>query len=339
MAILLLAGGVVGLLIGVLAGETPGLAAAGRSPGRRAIVYWLPIAVAAVVCTLLGHVEMGIGLAFGTSVAALSAVAGFVALAGPMGDLPAAAARAWSFLPVAALLAFAIGFKAQVGPLAALALLIQGVLVGMIWPRDLSANDQPTLFAAETSSARTSRRALVYLLETLPALALVVVAAWAATRGAAGLSHRDVRYSANTIATTLLSVALAMPLIGMGTPPAAEGRAWSPLTSHVGLVYLNLCLLLPLLILLSGLLHHVPSLSPATAPATLQATPPWTSVLYPRITWRIDALAALILSLLYVPVSAGRLKLDPRLGGWLILAYAIYLLASITAGLALIRGV
>ena len=41
-------------------------------PGRMAFAQWMPIAWSAILATIAGHTEMGIGLAFATSVAVLS---------------------------------------------------------------------------------------------------------------------------------------------------------------------------------------------------------------------------------------------------------------------------
>jgi len=77
---------------------------------------------------MFGETALAVGIIFGTSVAAISAVLGFVSMAGPLTNVPDRAARVWSFLPVAATLAFVIGFRGTVGVLDAALLLIQGAL-------------------------------------------------------------------------------------------------------------------------------------------------------------------------------------------------------------------
>ena len=50
--------------------------AAEPAPGKTALAHWMPIASAALLATLAGHAEVGITLAFSTSVAAVALVLG-----------------------------------------------------------------------------------------------------------------------------------------------------------------------------------------------------------------------------------------------------------------------
>jgi hypothetical protein len=90
---------------------------------------------------------------------------------------------------------------------------------------------------------------------------------------------------------------------------------------------LNFTVLLPATILLRMLVTSIgtPTTSPASNP-TIQV------FLYPRLSWRIDAVAILILSLLLVPIAEGKFRLDRRLGGWLIFAYCVYLMTTLIVG-------
>jgi hypothetical protein len=55
--------------------------------------------------------------------------------------------------------------------------------------------------------------------------------------------------------------------------------------------------------------------------------PIWRDVLFPRIAWRVDLVAMMILSLLFVAAATGKVRLDKRLCGWLIMGYCVYLVA------------
>jgi len=321
VAVLLVLGGAIALLIAVLAGVGWFFSSAELSPGRRAIGHWLPVAATAVVATLLGHAEMGFGVVFGTSVAAMSAVAGFVMLAGPAGTIPARAGRVWALLPAATTLAFAIGFRGNVGLFEAAVLAIQGVLVLGVWTDWREAGRWVEQAAVEAAPRRGQARGM-RVIHITAALVLCVVAAWAATRGAEQLSRLDVRYSTSAIAATFLSVALVMPMIGTGVPPASRACGWSPLTAQVGVVYLNLCLLLPLVIVIARLMAW-------GGAASTQG--PTNMVIFPRLTWRIDALAGVVLSLVFMALSAGRLKTDRQLAGGLVIGYCMYLLCVMAA--------
>jgi Ca2+/Na+ antiporter len=325
---LLLLAGALGLLAAVLV-TAGGLAVENAGPTRRAVAHALPIAVAAIVATVLGHPEMAIGIIFGTSIAAMSAVAGFVTLAGPLDQVPRPAQRLWAFLPMAATLAFVIGFHGNVGLFDAALLAGQGVLLmGMCHEKcDVGADVGAALAAvlpppaAEPAPAPPTRP-----LELLFALALAALGAWAATRGAEGLTRQDIRYSTATLSGILLSVALVMPMISTGVQAASKGRAWNPLTAQVGLVLLNLCVTLPLVIVIGGGIERAGMLAAATRPI-------WGTVLFPRNVWRIDALAVVILSLALLPVANGRIKLDRRLAVWLIGGYFAYMLLVFVADL------
>ncbi|MGE5610223.1 MAG: hypothetical protein ACM359_13295 [Bacillota bacterium] len=338
VAIALLFGGALGMLVSILAGVGVAVRPMGVAPGYRALTHWMPIGVVAVVCAALGHPEMGIGIVLGTSVAMLSGVAGFVGLAGAMGTIPPRAGRLWAMLPVATLLAFAVGFRGQVGAFEAIILAAEGMLVLRVWVDEREygrwVGGEESVGGSGESLAAGAKREVVEEERAFwgwrasqygVALALAGVAAWAATRGAEQLSQHDLRYSTNTLAATLLSVALALPMVGTGVGLAGEGRTWVSLTAQVGVVFLNLFALLPIVILIPAASHWV-----AAKGLTVAATQPvWEMTLFPRLNWRLDALAGVILSLMFVPMSSGRLKLDRRLAGGLVVGYCVYLVVML----------
>jgi len=158
-------------------------------------------------------------------------------------------------------------------------------------------------------------------------MALATVAAWAATAAHNCSASRIFRYPSGVIAATLLSIALALPMVSTGVSAAAEGKTALALGAHVVVVILNFTALLPITILVRNIaarrgltphhnLHH-------------HCNSPF---IYPRMSWRIDAVALLILSLLMVPIAEGKVRLDRKLGGWLIFAYCVYLLTVLIVG-------
>ncbi|MCY2951272.1 MAG: hypothetical protein NTU53_04750 [Planctomycetota bacterium] len=321
-AVVLLFGGAVGLLVAVLGGLGAMAGASEGSPGRRAVAHWLPIGVMAMVATLLGHSDMGMGVVFGTSVAALSGVAGLVVMSGTVEVLPTGAGRVWALLPAATILAFMAGFQGKVGVFEAIVLLLEGMLVMGVWVGEAEKRGM-----GERESGRMGGGWMRWGM-MVAVMGVAVVSAWAATRGAEELSRRGARYSSGVIAGTLLSVALVMPMVGTGVPLAGEGRAWVALTAQVGVVYLNLCVLLPMVIVTAGaaawVARHV-----ARDAATTQSV--WGAVIFPRMAWRIDALGAVILSLVFMAAAGGRVRFDRRLAGGLIFGYFVYLLIVLGA--------
>lgn len=311
LAVLLLFAGAMGLLAAVLVTVR---ALAGHelsSPGRRAFAHFLPVAVMALLAVALGHPQIGIGIAFATSVAALSTVVGFVLMVGDVPELSPRWQRVWLFLPVPVLLSFLVGFKGNLSPLDAGLLLAQGGMMLLVWIDRADPGEQAP--PPESGVERPMR-----VLGLLVALLLAGVGGWAAIRGVERLEQADSRFASNVMGGTLLSVVLALPMVSTGAPQAAAGRAWSALTAQVGLVFLNLGLLVPLCVFAAGLNRW--SAPPATHPV-------WRDVLFPRIAWRVDLVALMILSLLFVAAATGKVRLDKRLCGWLIMGYCVYLAA------------
>lgn len=321
-AVLLLFGGAVGLLISVLFTARAIFDEADLSPGRRALAHWLPIAVAVVIATALHQIDIAAGLIFGTSVAVLSVVVGFVTLAEPLETIPPAARRVWIFLAPSAALVFAIGFQATLSRLDAAILLGQGILAFLIWTAAPSLNSPDV----ETPPVNTMRGWRIA--ETVAALAFAAVAAWAATRGTVMLNETGGRYPAGVLAGTVLSVVLAMPMVSSGVPAALRGSAWVPITAQVGVVFLNLGVLLPGVIFFT---HLSESLRPLPT-TTSTSQPLWHPLIEALIPWRVEGVALLVLSLLVAAVSGGQLKFDRRMGIYLICGYGAYLLIVLVIG-------
>lgn len=319
----LLWGGAAGLLFSVMVASRSLVRLGRPSPTLHALLHWLPIAVAALVAAGLGSPRIAVALVFGTSVGVLSTVTGFVTMAEPLRDVPASAQRIWMFLPVPALLVFLLGFGGNLGIFEAGALAIQGTLAGFIW---FSGEEHEEIPQAQLADPQHSTRiGPSGVIEVILALALTAIAAWAATRGAERAYASDGRFSPGTLGATLLSVALVMPMISSGTPLAVRGQAWASLTAQAGVVMLNLCALLPAIVLIAFVRQWHAHQGPA---GEFSFEP----VLYLRMAWRVDAVVLLILCLLFVPVAAGRVRFERTIAGWLIGAYGVYLMIVIFLG-------
>src|SRR6185436_1617584 len=132
-AVVLLFLGGLGLLISVMLAARAMEFEQDATPRRRILAHWLPIVAAVLLATLLGYGEMGVAMIFGTSVAMLSVVSGFVALSGPLMDVPAQARRMWPFLPVLATLVFVLGLRGTLGVFEVTAFGVQGLLLFLLW--------------------------------------------------------------------------------------------------------------------------------------------------------------------------------------------------------------
>lgn len=291
------------------------------APTRRAIAHFLPIAAAAIIASILHHPEIAIGVVFGSSVAVLSAVTGFVTLSGPLEHLSPSNRRVWPFLALSALLVFLLGFNGTFSPFDAALLLIQGVLAMLVWD-DRRPREEGS---AEAAPARRPV-SMFGVFEVCVAVVIALIAAYAATRGAERFSQQDVRFPTSIMGATLFAVVLALPMVTTGVPAATAGRAQAAITAQIGVVFLNLNLLLPVLILLGTLNPFVRGkMAAATTTAAVEA-PHAAVMVYPRVSWRIDAVAILILSLLMMAVADRRLKLSRGVSGALVVFYLAYLI-------------
>src|SRR5687767_6565354 len=108
LAVVLLFGGGLGLLLSVMFATRAINFELDTTPTRRIFAHWLPIVAAVFLATILRQGEIAVAIIFGTSVAMLSVVTGFVAMAGPLIEVPAHARRVWPFLPVLATLIFVL---------------------------------------------------------------------------------------------------------------------------------------------------------------------------------------------------------------------------------------
>jgi hypothetical protein len=159
------------------------------------------------------------------------------------------------------------------------------------------------------------------------AIALGGVGAWMGYRGIMLADDRTRMASSGLVSLAVLSPLLVLSLLGTGAIAAHNRRMGAVQATIVGVVLLNLCLLLPLVILC----HYIRQLILAwlggahtldALGAGLSAAP------FPIGAWRIDTMLLIVLGLMLVPVSLGRWKLGKLEGLGLVFIYAAYLIAS-----------
>lgn len=269
----------------------------------RALGYWVPIATVAIFAVLLQQPLLAIELVMATSVASLSLVGGCVAVAKTHSDEPALApTRTSAFLLPAALLCFLAGFAGNLSWLAATLLLIEGAVI-------LFVRLDP---AHRQSHASRSAAQLVKL--SISAI-VCIAGAWFTIQGSIGITHEMDFVSPIAIATTALSPLLVAPMLLGGTSLAHRGQSASAADTQVVVAQLNLCLLLPVLTLLSLTLWHQP-------------------LPFPMSAWRVDAVVLILLAALRLPPALDRWTLGRLEGVLLIAVYVGYVLAviAVTAG-------
>jgi hypothetical protein len=118
---------------------------------------------------------------------------------------------------------------------------------------------------------------------------------------------------------------LIVPLLLGDRHAARSGASWIAVTSLVGIVLLNLCLLLPLLAMgpYVKAIRGMVNLSPLVI--DIRGYSPQ-AMIYPWGVWRLDAMLLVIISAFFVPVGLGKWNLTRRDGVALSLAYLIYLM-------------
>jgi Ca2+/Na+ antiporter len=304
-------------------------------PGLRAVGYWLPIAVTAVIAVQQKRPEVAVALAFSTSVAALSFVLGVLTYVAPM-EAPAASRRAWPFVLPAALLALVAGFSGQLTGLHALAMLILGGAVYSAW-REATARGEAEAVSPAIEAAPAPPRWVVGA-ELLLAVALAGLGGWAAVALASKAAATVPLVSTRLVAVALVTPLLALPMLHTVPPEQAAAHTSSMASTLVAMVLLNLCLLLPVLTIYwhvqTGLAHAAPAVAGAKgATLFMSVTAHAAAMPFPLATWRIDAVVLTVLGLALVPVALGRWELGRWEAIGLVAGYALYLALSAAVSL------
>lgn len=311
---LLFAGGGAALYI---AARSATDALAGGQPlraARLAIANWMPIVVVAVAAVLLNQPAAAIGVIFATSVASLTLGVGTISIMAASASSAAepsspAMKSSWPMILPTALLVFLAGFRGQLTMLHAIVLAIQGIIVFTVYSEPRSSTSLP---ASKYRWLRTVQFVL--------AIALAGIGAWCTIHAMEQASHSSEAASPALLAATFLSPLLLLPLLGNGVDLAHRGSAEVAANACVGLMLLNVCALLPILIAVNyaaGHLKFVASVGRLQLPLTV---------------WRVDIVALIVLGLFLLPVGLGRWKLSRMQGLGLIGGYAAYLALSVLLG-------
>lgn len=304
---ILLVGGVVAQYVAARLSISALVSGDGSTPGRLALGQWLPICATGIAAAIAGQQAMAVSLVFGSSVAALSLVLGMTLYVAPV-HAAAPQRRLWALvLPVAILLLLA-GFRGMLTWYHAIMLLIMGAAFLGVWverrPEQSEFSDVPPVTQRPTALL-------------IPGLALAALGAYAAVRGAGLTGSRLL--TPNLLGATILSPLLLLPALGTGTVLAQQGHTDRSITSLCGVVLLNLCLLLPVLILIQY----------ATDRGGVRMTA------FPLITWRVDSVLLVVLGFVLAGFSTGRWIPERMEAILLVIVYAAYLLAEtiLSAGL------
>ena len=336
----------VGALLLYVASRTAAEALAAGDPrraGMRALGHCLPVAAVALMCLLPavtrpdpsgGRPQVAVGLVFATSVACLSLVLGIVTYLAPVVALPPSR-RAWPFVMPAALLALVAGFTGTLTLTHAGVLALLGVVVMNLWMAGDEAPPPPgsvAVLPAADEDAPAGRHPYRWLQFGL-AVMLTLVGGWAMARGAAKLELGSRTFTGPLVAAAVLSPLLTLPVLSTTTRLAERGDAGSAAATLVAIALVNLCCVLPLVVLA----HHLLTgpLAPAagaaaatTAPSVFEAADVGAfgrPAPYPMMSWRIDTVLLVVLGFGLIPWSLGRWAAARAESAALIFGYALYL--------------
>jgi Ca2+/Na+ antiporter len=283
-------------------------------PGRMALGQWMPIAWAALLSTAAGHAEIGVGLVFATSVAALALDLGVLTMLVPAMESPPLSARAWPFVLPAALVPLLAGFKSSLNLLHAAMMLALGLAIAVVWN-------------APIEPAPIARRRRVRGWQLLIAILLGAVGSWLAYQAVLAADAKTRVATSGLIAASVIAPLLALPMLGTGAIAGNNGRMAAVIGNLAGVVLLNLCLLLPLVIFTAyarqaimvwrGGTHELFELWEQVKP-----------IAFPLGVWRIDNVLLVVLGMMMIPISLGRWTLDRGEGVALTFGYIAYLIAA-----------
>jgi Ca2+/Na+ antiporter len=302
------------------------------SPGRRAFAHWIPIAAATLMLLFMKRAELAMAVIFSTSVGCLSLVLGSVVIAEPENETPHAWRSLWPFVLPAGLLALLAGLAGRLSWIHAVVFLLEGMVILGAWRERSESYEQPTL--AESLLGERRRKGVNPLNLALSIL-LVVIAAMAAVYGSLGLVNISTNLRQSLVVPLVLSPLLVIPMLLDGAIEGKRGRPWVSTTTGVGVVLLNLCLLLPAVVLLwypVSAFHGIWYIPQSWRFDSLKTIDP---LIYPMITWRVDTVVVVVLGFILLPVSLGRWKLGRAEGLVLIAIYAVYVLMETAASIRL----
>jgi uncharacterized membrane protein YgdD (TMEM256/DUF423 family) len=302
------------------------------APAKRAALH---AAMTAIIClaAMFHHpalLDVAVGVPFSATVAALTLALGVVLFVGTPSPHPAQTPlrstcpnRVWAFLLPTGLLTLLIGFTGRVAPRSALILAAEGaaILVVCLGPRTRAVlplgegqADSPPSDRGEQTVGTGA------ILQVLFSLALAVVAGWGMVQGASGLSLHDPAFRPGVAAVLALGPAIVLPMIPPLATLAERGKRDQAATSLVGFALINLCVVLPLVVVAQQFIQMT---SASTQPAVVDDLP------FPILVWRLDTVLLTTIGLLLLPAAIGRWALARAEGFGLVMVYVIYLFLTL----------
>lgn len=314
----LLIGSAVMLIIAALSASS----AMGESLLRRSFGFSVASAGMTLGAACLGQADVVLATTLGSAVCALALGIGTHTLWGRATDLSDEDRRGWALMLPVALVALMMGFQGRLSLNSALILLLLAGGVLPVFTEQATPHlpeGEPEAPAQQPPPHRVHRARLVL------AILLAGLAGWGATHAATQIGATTRGLSPSMLAGSVLATVSVIPILlyaMMQTNPQGIMRG---IGAMVVTSMINICLILPLAILIWHVRQKLPmsaiasTTAPVDTPAVLAPMP------FPLGIWRVESVMVVILGVAIMPIAIGRMKLGQAHGTALLGAYVIYL--------------
>jgi len=297
------------------------------APAKRAVIHSMMTAIISLAAILHrpALADIAVGVPFSATVAAVTLALGVILFVAPRTDptVEPIYHRAWAFLLPTGLLTLLIGFSGEFSPRSALMLAAEGgaILVVCIGPR--ARPELPLVWGVgdpERGEERAKPRGGFAVAQAFFAIVLAVVAGLGMVQGAAGLALHNPAFRPGVSAVLALGPAIVLPMIPPLATSAERGRRDEATSAIVYFALINLCVVLPLVVVAGQL---IPAAVATTEPSAKADLP------FPILVWRLDTVLLTTIGLLLLPTAIGRWALSRAEGLGLIGVYVIYLFLTL----------
>jgi hypothetical protein len=314
------------------------------APVRHAIVH---ASMTAIVCVAaLLHrpalLDVAVGVPFSTAVAAMTLALGVVLFVAPA--FPTYGSRAhgsprqtsasgagfrgaWAFLLPTGLLTLLIGFSGRLSTSSGLILAAEGAAILLVSRSPRSRTKTSSILSGESDSSERApavrRHPALSFAQAVLAVLLMLLAGWGLVQGAGGMALHNPAFRPGVAAVLALGPAIVLPMIPPLATLAERGRRDEATSAVVAFALINLCAVLPMVVVAQRLTQFASASAAATQPSLPTDLP------FPILVWRLATVLLSTVGLLLLPTAIGRWTLARAEGLGLVGLYVIYLFLTL----------